>query len=42
MNFTHDFTLNEGPKVMIENFIRTKSRRKFLKRLKQKVGIFKG
>jgi len=25
MNSTYDFTLKEGPKVVIENFIRTKN-----------------
>jgi len=40
MNSTYEFTLKVGPKVKIENFIRTKSWRKILERLKQKVGIF--
>jgi len=35
MNSKYDFTLKEGPKVMIENFIGTKSWRKILKGLKR-------
>jgi len=30
MNSTYEFTLKVGPKVVIENFIRTKSWRKIL------------
>ena len=37
MNSTYEFTLNEGLKVKIENFIRTKSWRKILKGLKKKL-----
>jgi len=36
----HEFTLKEGPKVKMENFIGTKSWRKILEGLKRKVGIF--
>jgi len=25
MNFTHEFTLKEGPKLKMENFLKTKS-----------------
>jgi len=42
MKSTYEFTLNEGPKVKIENFIGTKSWRKILEGLKRKVGIFIG
>jgi len=42
MNSTYEFTLNEGPKVKIENFIGTKSWRKILEGLKRKVSIFIG
>jgi len=42
MNSTYEFTLKERPKVKIENFWRTKSRRKILEGLKRKVGIFIG
>jgi len=42
MYSTYEFTLKEGPKVKMENFWRTKSWRKFLEGLKQKVGIFIG
>ena len=42
MNSTYEFTLKERPKVMIENFIETKSWRKILEGLKQKVDIFIG
>jgi len=40
MNSTYEFTLMEGPEVMIENFIGTKSWRKILEELKWKVDIF--
>jgi len=40
MNSTYDFTLKEGPKVVIENFIRIKSLWKILEKLKRKVDIF--
>jgi len=40
MNSTYEFTLKEGPKVKMKNFIGTKSWRKILEGLKQKVGIF--
>jgi len=39
---THELTEKYGLNVMIENFIETKSRRKFLKGLKWKVIIFIG
>ena len=42
MNSTYDFTLKEGPKVKMKNFIGTKSWRKILEGLKQKIGIFIG
>jgi len=42
MNSTFEFTLKEGPKVKMENFIGTKSWRKILEGLKRKVGIFIG
>jgi len=42
MNSTYDFTLKEGSKGKMENFLVTKSRRKFLEGLKQKVDIFIG
>jgi len=42
MNYTYEFTLKEGPKVKMENFIGTKSWRKILEGLKWKVGIFIG
>jgi len=42
MDYTYEFTLNEGRKVIIENFIETKSRRKILEGLTRKVGIFIG
>jgi len=42
MNSTYEFTLKEGPKVKIENFILTKSWRKILEGLKRKVDIFIG
>ena len=42
MNSTYEFTLKEGPKVKMRNFWRTKSWRKILKGLKQKVDIFIG
>ena len=40
MSSTYDFTLKEGPKMKIENFLGTKSWRKILEELKQKVDIF--
>jgi len=40
MNSTYEFTLKEGPKVKIENFIGTKSLTKILEGLKRKVCIF--
>jgi len=42
MNSTYDFTLKEGPKVKMKNFIGTKSWRKILEGLKRKIGIFIG
>jgi len=42
MNCTYEFTLKEGPKVKMENFIETKSWRKILEWLKRKVDIFIG
>jgi len=42
MNSTYEFTLNEGLKVKMENFLRTKNWRKILEGLKRKVGIFIG
>jgi len=39
-NFTYEFTLKEGPKIKMENFIETKCWRKFLEGLKWKVDIF--
>jgi len=42
MNSTYDFTLKEGPKVKMKNFIGTKSCRNFLEGLKRKVNIFIG
>jgi len=42
MNPIYEFTLKEGSKVKMENFIGTKSWRKILEGLKQKVGIFIG
>ena len=42
MNSTYEFTLNKGPRVKMENFVRIKSWRKILKRLKRKVDIFIG
>jgi len=42
MNSTYEFTLKEGPKVKMENFIGTKSWRKILEGLKRKVDIFIG
>ena len=42
MNSRYEFTLKEGPKVKIENFIGTKSWRKILEGLKRNVDIFIG
>jgi len=42
MNSTYAFTLKEGPKVKIENFIGTKNWRKILEGLKRKIDIFIG
>jgi len=42
MNSTYEFTLKEGPKVKMKNFIGTKSWKKNLKELKRKIGIFIG
>jgi len=40
MNSTYEFTLKEGPKVKMRNFLGTKSWRKFLEGLKRKFDIF--
>jgi len=42
MNSTYEFTLKEGQKMKIENFVGTESRRNFLEGLKRKVDIFIG
>ena len=42
MNSTYEFTLKEGLKVKMGNFLETKSWRNFLEGLKQKVDIFTG
>jgi len=42
MNSTYEFTLKEGLKVKMKNFIGTKSWKKNLEGLKQKVCIFIG
>ena len=40
MNSTFEFTLKEGPKAKMKNFIGTKSWKKILEGLKRKVDIF--
>ena len=42
INSTYEFTLKERPKVKMENFLGTKSWRKFLEGLKRKINVFIG
>ena len=42
LNSTYEFTLKEGSKVKMEDFLGTKSWRNFLEGLKWNVDIFKG
>jgi len=42
MNSTYEFTLKEGPKIKMENFIGTKSWRNFLEELKLVIPFVRG